>query len=226
MRLLLISATPFELGETAAWLGSRPTHPNSRAPELLYTGVGQMQAAYAITRSIFQTRPDIIIQAGIGGSTHAADIGKVFAIRSERLADLGACEESGFADIFELGLGDRNLFPYQDGLLPNPYAPLLELAGLPLADGLTVNEIKSGTGHKRNAQPFVESMEGAALHYVCLLERIPFLQIRSISNETGVRDKARWKMKEALTDLNATLISLIKKLEQVKENNPGFQSLS
>jgi len=69
-------------------------------------------------------------------------------------------------------------------------------------------------------------MEGAALHYVCLLERIPFLQIRSISNETGVRDKARWKMKEALTDLNATLISLIKKLEQVNENNPGFQSLS
>ena len=45
--------------------------------------------------------------------------------------------------------------------------------------------------------PVIESMEGAALHYVCLMEKIPFLQIRSISNYIGERDKKKWNMKDA-----------------------------
>ena len=52
-------------------------------------------------------------------------------------------------------------------------------------------------------------MEGAALHYVCLQQSVPFLQIRSISNEVGERDKSKWRMKEAVENLNTELIKLI-----------------
>ena len=84
---------------------------------------------------------------------------------------------------------------------------------------ITVNEIKSSdfTGFQRNQLPVVESMEGAALHYVCLMEKIPFLQIRSVSNVMGDRDKNRWKIKEAIENLHETLVFLIQKLEKADE---------
>jgi futalosine hydrolase len=55
-------------------------------------------------------------------------------------------------------------------------------------------------------------MEGAALHYVALMEKIPFLQLRSLSNFVGERDKNKWLMKEAIINLNLELQSLILKL--------------
>jgi len=58
----------------------------------------------------------------------------------------------------------------------------------------------------------IESMEGAALHYVCLQENIPFLQVRSVSNYVGERDKTKWKMKEAIHNLNTELSKLINRL--------------
>ena len=60
-------------------------------------------------------------------------------------------------------------------------------------------------------------MEGAALHYVCLMEKIPFLQIRAVSNVIGERDKSRWKLKEAMKSLNESLVFLIQKLEKADE---------
>lgn len=55
-------------------------------------------------------------------------------------------------------------------------------------------------------------MEGAALHYTCLLENIPFMQVRAISNYVGERDKSKWKMKEAIRNLNDSIIKIIEEL--------------
>ena len=52
-------------------------------------------------------------------------------------------------------------------------------------------------------------MECAALHYVCLQQNVPFLQIRSVSNEVGERDKSKWKIKEAVENLNNELIKIL-----------------
>jgi futalosine hydrolase len=54
-------------------------------------------------------------------------------------------------------------------------------------------------------KPDIESMEGAAFHYVCLSLGVPFLQIRSISNRVGERDKRKWEMKTAIANLNRAL---------------------
>jgi len=60
--------------------------------------------------------------------------------------------------------------------------------------------------------PVVESMEGGGLHYVCLQEHIPFLQLRSVSNAIGERDKTKWDIKAAITNLNTRLMVLLKNL--------------
>jgi futalosine hydrolase len=55
-------------------------------------------------------------------------------------------------------------------------------------------------------------MEGAAFHYVCMHMNVPFLQVRSISNMVGERDKSKWKMKDAISNLNDELSKIIRSL--------------
>jgi futalosine hydrolase len=57
--------------------------------------------------------------------------------------------------------------------------------------------------------PDIESMEGAAFHYVCLQQKNNFLQLRSISNRVGERDKSKWKLKESIENLNKELLKII-----------------
>ena len=52
-------------------------------------------------------------------------------------------------------------------------------------------------------------MEGAALHYACKKFQIPFIQIRSVSNYVGERDKSKWKLKEAIEAINKTVIAYV-----------------
>jgi futalosine hydrolase len=55
-------------------------------------------------------------------------------------------------------------------------------------------------------------MEGSALHYVCLMENIPFIQLRSISNYIGERNKKKWDMQDSIKNLNNELVKLVKKI--------------
>jgi futalosine hydrolase len=215
---LLLSATEFEIRETIQWLNDKTLY-NAEKPELLISGIGQLRTASALQKKIGSKKPLIIIQAGFGGAPDPEDIGKVYAIKSERIADLGVMDRQGFHNLFELGLEDPGSFPFQNGVLNNPYQRLLEWTGLPALEGLTVNEIKSAdfAGFQRNSRPVVESMEGAALHYVCLMEKIPFLQIRVVSNVLGDRDKTRWKTAEAALSLHNALVRIIQKLGKADE---------
>jgi futalosine hydrolase len=81
---------------------------------------------------------------------------------------------------------------------------------------ITVNQItttkKKTELYKKKYKGAIENMEGAAVHYVCLKENIPFVQIRSISNYVGDRNKKNWKIKEAVANLNTELIRLVESL--------------
>ena len=88
-----------------------------------------------------------------------------------------------------------------------------------MVSGITVNEIT--TRDKRINQlvqkynPATETMEGAALHYVCRSMNVPFMQMRAVSNYVGERDKSKWKMKEAIDNLNETLLKYVDKLYKI-----------
>jgi futalosine hydrolase len=215
MHKLLVSATTFEIRKTIQWLEDDTIPNNVQKPELLITGIGQLKTASALQKKIAVQRPGLVIQAGFGGSSKPENVGKVYAIASDNIADLGAMEKQGFQTVFDLGLENPDEFPFQKGRLINPREGLLKWTGLPVMDGMTVNEIKSEdfAGFQRNSRPVVESMEGAALHYVCLMEKIPFLQIRAITNVIGDRDKSRWKIDEAAGNLHEALVRIISNLK-------------
>ena len=52
----------------------------------------------------------------------------------------------------------------------------------------------------------IEDMEGAALHFVCQMEKIPFFQLRAVSNEVGVQDRDKWNGPLALDALKRAML--------------------
>ena len=109
--------------------------------------------------------------------------------------------------------------PFEKRKLPNQWLDQYNLLNLPTVSGLTVNEISTNSKRieelTKKYQVDLETMEGAALHYVARETNTAFLQIRAISNLVAERNKANWKMGEAIENLNETIIQYIDKLYQI-----------
>jgi futalosine hydrolase len=184
--------------------------------DVLITGVGVPSTMYHLQKRLHQVDYDLVIQAGIGGA-FAIDLylGETVLIKQDTFGDLGAEEKNIFTPFFNTALIDANEFPFTNGWLINTTA-LPENANLKPVKAVTVNKVTDNVLHKQQLMDAfdaqMESMEGAALHYICLQENIPFIQLRSVSNYVGERDKTKWKMKEAIENLNSELTTLIKEL--------------
>ena len=212
MHILLCAATEFEIQPTIDFIADK-------APgniTVLVTGLGLTAATYQLTKSVTSITPGLVLQAGIAGSFDKnLHPGKVVAVRSESIGDLGVLEGGGFKSLFDMKFLANNSFPWTDKKLVNENR-LLADTGLEIVDAVTINEITTSTErisyYKNQLGAQVESMEGAALHYVCLQENLPFLQIRSLSNFVGERDKSKWMMEAAIANLNSALQKIILKL--------------
>lgn len=221
MYLLLTAATAAEIQPVIDYLEKNDFTLRPHEVEVLITGVGAVTTTYFLTHSINNHRPDLVIQAGIAGSFREYETGKTLAIAEDGFGDLGVWENNRFNTIFDLKLADDNQPPFTNRSLVNPNQKLLQLAGLEQAKAITVNEITTDAKriewYQQNLSPVVESMEGAAFHYVCLQENIPFLQLRSVSNYIGERDKTKWNLQQAISNLNDKLILLLNELSKYDE---------
>lgn len=216
MKLLIVSATEEEIKPFLAYMAAHPA-PRKVEENILITGVGMVAATYALTKKLKNHKYDLVLQVGVGGSFKDAHApGDVLFIGSDQFGDLGAEDHDKYLDVFELGLFQKDEFPFKEGRLHNPCKPAELKISLPTATGLTINTVAgSGRTIKMRAEKYhcdVESMEGASFHYVCLKEGLRFAQVRAISNKVTPRDKSQWKMKEAITSLNDWLIGFINKL--------------
>ncbi|HJV19033.1 MAG TPA: futalosine hydrolase [Sediminibacterium sp.] len=222
MRVVITAATVGEWMPAFASLHELYTEKSNRFKVQFYqSGVGMLASAVALTRLALEDRPDLIIQMGIAGSfTPGIAPGKVVVVNNEMLGDTGVEEAGVWKDLFDLKLEKSSYPPYEKRKLPNPWLKTFNLLQLPEADAITVNQIS--TGEKRITQlikkyrPDLESMEGAALHYIGRETGIPFIQIRAVSNMAGERDKSRWLMKESLANLNQTVLQYVEQLYQLK----------
>jgi futalosine hydrolase len=196
MQVLIVAATEMEISLF---------HESFPEADILITGVGAAPATYHITRRLQQVDYSIVIQAGIAGTFDpAVRLGEVYVVARDRFGDLGAREKNTFSNIFELGLADSNQHPFRNGWLNNK-ADIIKMTGLPIVSAITINTISDV--HTFYAGT-IESMEGAALHYVCLQQEVPFLQLRAVSNIVGERNKENWQMQQAITSLNQTLAAI------------------
>jgi len=234
MDILLAAATSFEIQPTIDFLRVTPLgHQRLAAGDasphhvsMLITGVGSTATTWSLMQQIGRHRPDLVIQAGIAGCFTGRPRGEVLVIEEEVLADLGVWEDHRFKTLFDLGLAGSDTPPFSAGRLINPYHNLLHLAALEPVRSATVNEITTDPDrirwHQQNTAAVVEGMEGGALHYVCLQEKIAFLQLRSVSNDVGVRDKTKWDIRSAIARLNEQLIRLLQQLD--KQDNSILES--
>ena len=210
MNLLLCAATELEIRPTIEFINC-----HNKNIGILITGIGLTAATHQLTRSVLKQKPDFIIQAGIAGCIDLQlPLGKIVIVAEEVIGDLGVKENGQFKSLFNVGLVNRNEFPWKNGRLSNNMDSLKK-TGLTIVNGVTVNEISTDPEkinfYKEELNAGIETMEGAALHYVALMENIPFLQIRSLSNFAGERDKSKWVMDFAIAGLNVELQKILSK---------------
>ncbi|QHS60688.1 futalosine hydrolase [Chitinophaga agri] len=214
MKILVTAATPFEIQPLIDHLAGRQ-YQHCQVSTLI-GGIGMMHTAYQLGRHFGGSKPDLAIQAGIAGCfDHSWEMGKVVIIDREQLGDLGVEDDQSYKDLFDIQLWQPDQPPFTNRQLINTFNGVPDLPALPVASGVTINTV-SGSERTRQLlldkyQPAVESMEGAAFHYACLQENIPFFQLRSISNYVEVRDKSKWKIPLAIQTLNDALIKYIER---------------
>lgn len=216
MHILLISATKFEIEPFLLLLEREQYQLNEHSLHVLITGVGQINTTYMLTTNLQNKKADLVIQAGIAGSFNDRLIlGETVLIKQDTFGDIGMEEKENFTTLFDAGFAARNDFPFNDGWLINTNK-IFDQSLLPIVRAISVNKVSDSLlqrqQFKYHFNPDLESMEGAAFHYVCLQQKTPFIQIRSISNEVGERDKNKWKIKDAIVNLNIELEKLIKQL--------------
>lgn len=202
--ILVVSATEMETAFTAAKWKENP------AVHFAATGVGMVAATYHLTASLQNFSPDFVLFAGIAGCFDLSRIlGEVVVIGKEYFGSCGVQENGHWQDMADMGFRQKNGFPFTDNALSNSDTQAYNLLSLPVVHAITVDEITTKPERiallRQKYFPIAESMEGAAWHYVCLEKNIPFLQLRSLSNYVGERDKTKWEIKNAVQNLNDTL---------------------
>jgi len=74
--------------------------------------------------------------------------------------------------------------------------------------GITVNTVhgseRSIASVAARCAPQVESMEGAAFMFACLMHDLPFAQVRAVSNVVERRNRSAWRVAEAIDRLAET----------------------
>ena len=181
--------------------------------DVLVTGIGPVATSYNLTKALSIRKYELCINVGICGSFKPEiKIGQTVNVISDEFADIGIVDKGYFFTLFDMGFIDKNKFPYTNTILTNKHN--LTSGKIINAKAITVN---STSGNKeqiaeriKKFNPDVESMEGAAVFYICFSESIKCLQFRTISNYIEERNLKNWDIKLAVTNLADFLEDYIK----------------
>lgn len=210
--ILVVAATAFEISPFLNQLQNGKF--NGKNIDVLVSGIGLTASTYRLVKQLQLKKYDLVIQAGVAGCFDTnIPLGAVVVINKETIADQSVVELNKLKTLFDLKLVPQDQPPYKKGWLINPHKELLKKTKLKIVSGISVNQISTSKQiikfYRELFNPVTESMEGAALHYVCLSEGVPFVQLRSISNYIGERNKKKWDMSESILRLNESLINTI-----------------
>ncbi|WP_327068359.1 futalosine hydrolase [Kitasatospora sp. NBC_01250] len=172
-------------------------------------GVGPAAAAGATALALATGRHPLVVSAGIaGGFAPHAPIGSVVAADAIVAADLGAQTPDGFQDVAELGFGTVRHTPS-----PAALALLAGATGAVVGPVLTVSTV-TGSAERaaeltgRHPGAVAEAMEGFGVAEAAVRCGVPVLELRTVSNAVGPRDRAAWRIGEALGALERAFAAL------------------
>ena len=198
-KILLVSATHAEMVKNK--------DPNY---ESLVAGVGMVATTFALTQKLTESHFDLVIDLGIAGSFNPVfENGSVVQVVTDRFSEFGIEDKGQFIPADEMKLAKKEDVFFETDI---------RIDSLPEAHGITVNRVH-GTREtiesvKQQFHPDIESMEGAAVAYVCQKFNVPWIQIRSISNRVEPRNRDAWNIPSAIQNLHT---EISKYLEIVSE---------
>ncbi|WP_405554867.1 futalosine hydrolase [Streptomyces sp. NBC_01171] len=189
------------------------------ACDLLAAGVGPALAAAstatALTAAALTGTPyGLVVSAGIGGGFQPeAPVGSLVVADAITAADLGAETPDGFLPVTDLGFGTVTHLP------PNSLVRgVVEATGARPGTVLTVSTV-TGTAtraaalRERHPGALAEGMEGFGVAEAAAAHGVPVLEIRAVSNPVGPRDRAAWRIGDALGALTGAFGKLAPALE-------------
>ncbi|MEV6206538.1 futalosine hydrolase [Kitasatospora sp. NPDC051914] len=197
---------PLPLPGGGLWRGGEP---GGVPVDVLAGGVGPAAAAAATAAALSAGRYRLVVSAGIaGGFAPHAPVGGTVVASEIVAADLGADTPEGFLDVSELGFGGVRH-------RPAPGAVALAAKVLDAVPGpvLTVTTV-TGSAERaaalaaRHPGAAAEAMEGFGVAEAAARFGVPALEIRTVSNPVGPRDRAAWRIGEALAALERAFAAL------------------
>jgi futalosine hydrolase len=212
MRILLVAATESEIASFSAMLEKF----NTVAPykiEIFTTGVGIPATILKLSQKLGRHHYDLIFNVGIAGAiADSLLIPSLVWVMQDEFYELGAEDHDEFISVFDLGMADKNDFPFRDGVLQGHDLPhFVRTSAIKELSGITVMRVHGNAESiarlKRLKQGVaVETMEGAAVFYTAAAYSIPCIQLRAISNRVEPRNRVAWKIGEAVEMLNNQLM--------------------
>ncbi|WP_051732862.1 futalosine hydrolase [Kitasatospora phosalacinea] len=201
--LLVVVAVAAEAEAVRRGLG-----PDSGA-EVLAAGVGPAAAAAGTAAALARGRYRLVLSAGIGGGfAPGAPVGSLVVADAVVAADLGAETPDGFADVTELGFGTvRHPVP------PALVKTLAVACGGAVGEVLTVSTVTGSAGRaevlrRRHPRALAEAMEGFGVAEAAARCGLAAGELRAVSNAVGPRDRAAWRIGEALAALEGAFAAL------------------
>jgi futalosine hydrolase len=214
MKILVVSATPFEIAPLLEQM--KELRPEGRISsgkyaghliDFLVTGIGMTATAY-FTGKALNDSYEFAMNLGVCGSFNRnLELGTVVNIYEDQFSELGAEDGEAFLSLADLRLEGVSRIRNNSGALN------VEIEKLPKVNGITVNTTHGNEASIEKAwsrfRPYVESMEGAAFMFACEQERIPYVQIRAVSNYVERRNREAWNLPLAIKNLNETALGIL-----------------
>lgn len=216
MKLLIVAATEKEVSvlEKEHWQKN-----NSHDIDFLITGAGIPATTYALTKKLSGKKYDLALNMGLAGTfREEIKIGEVVNVVTDCFADIGAEDGEKFLTLSQLGLLDADKFPFWNGKLKTDEAQHhATLQSMKNVKAITVNKMHGNADSIQRVikkyHPDIESMEGAAFLYVCMMEKTPCIQLRAISNRVERRNRHSWNMDLSLQNLNHVIAEFIESIQ-------------
>jgi futalosine hydrolase len=186
-------------------IGHRLYSVKDNSIDLLVCGPGLPAAMFHTMQLLTSKKYNTIHLAGIAGSyDKKLTTGSLVCVENEQFADIGVHDEMKFTSLCN---HTEWAEIYHNGKINNPNRDLMKDTQLPLVTSNTVN---------LNNLPFegvptadIENMEGAGLFIIFNEMKIPFLEIRAISNQVRERNKSKWDIHLAIKNLTDYLVGRV-----------------
>jgi futalosine hydrolase len=224
MKLLIVAATELEI---APFLSDLDTNGQKisffdyqyfgHEISTLITGIGSLRTAFALATLPSIGQYGLIINAGIAGAKDdKLSLGSCYEVTRDQFGDLGVEDKDGsFISVFDLGFDSKDATPFKNGFIYNSNEKYS--SNLKKVTSVSFNMV-SGSAEEiakrySRVDAQLESMEGAGFAYAASCLRLPYIQVRAVSNYVEPRDRAKWKINDAVDNLNDGLINFVKAIK-------------